>query len=115
MRNEFHALPSGLATCSRHHPITEVQRGDTRSRTREPNRMPAGAAAQIGDREVTDVAKERIEMLLLEEDDRVVLRVVDGGPTIVALLRREVLDRPIRRNSRSNPMFESQGDGFSVL
>ena len=59
MRNELHALPPGLATRSSHHPITEVQRGDTRSSGRETDRVPASTAAQIRDGEVTHVSEER--------------------------------------------------------
>jgi hypothetical protein len=58
--------------------------------------VPASTAAQIRDREITHISEERSQMLLLEKNDRILFHVVDGGPAIIALLRREVLDRPLR-------------------
>ena len=46
--------------------------------------MAAGAAADVGHVQTVHVAQQRRHLWLLEEDERVVLVVVDGCPTVVA-------------------------------
>ena len=64
--------------------------------------MPAGAATEVNDVEIVNIAKQAGKMPFFQHDKRIVLVVVDSRPAIVAFLRREMLDRL----ARFGPRFE---------
>src|SRR5262245_41576443 len=57
-------------------------------RLRETDRMSAGSAAHIQDRQHRNIPETTRDMRFLEENERIAVLLVNLGPTIVAILRR---------------------------
>src|SRR5712692_5767008 len=97
--DELDPLPARLAAGPGHHPVTEIQSGDPRSEGGQTEGMAARATSEIRDREITNISKEGRQVLLLEQDERVVFRIVDVRPAVVTLFGGQMLDRPIGSQS----------------
>src|SRR5438093_2422871 len=83
------AVGARLAAGSREHPLGEIERRHARATLGQPDRVTAGAGANVEHGQARDLTERAIDLGLLELEEPVPHRVVRRGPTVVPLLSRE--------------------------
>src|SRR5262249_24597092 len=87
---EVHGLGPRLGPGALEHRLGEINRADAGAGGGEPQRVPAGATAEVEDRPPAHAAEQAIDPRLLQGDEWVLVLVVDLGPAVVAGARRQI-------------------------